>query len=341
MSDTKEFDQEKEFDSILAAVSSGDHAELNKLMESEPNTNVVVQETTEEPASTVEDPAPVVQTEVVDTVEPVVDPTTPVVAEVKPEDNKPDIPDDVKAELDRLRQEVHRYKSDAGRVPFTQKRMQEMEREIATLRAAKAAESGTSEGGDVELDADTKAIIDELRVTDPVMAKALEAVAKKAITTATTKVTSAFNEYSKTTQEADDERYFADQYSLLTSQIPQAPQIFASNEWKQWKQTLTPNRRAMAESVHAEEVATAIYAFAADMQRGAVVQTPPVLPPAPAAPAAQEQTEAVQKAIQERARKVTSAAEVSPAAARVAEEFDEEKAYLDMYNKIAKANHIK
>lgn len=338
MADTPEFDQEQEFNKMMDAVVGGDHEALSKIMdaENEPNQNTVVKDHATPAEGEVKDPA--LEAGETQVVVPAEEEAKTAAVEVPPtEGTKPEIPEDTKAELDRLRQEVHRYKSDAGRVPYTQKRMQELEREVATLRAGKAAQTGTPSGSEAELDPETAAVIEELKITDPVMAKALETVARKSAAATAAKVTSAFDEYSKTTQEADDERYFAEQYSLLTNQIPHAPQIFASNEWKQWKQSLSPNRRAMAESVHADEVATAIYAFASDMQRMGV-QAPQQ--PAAAAAVTQEQTEAVQKAIQERTRKVQTAAEVTTAAAKATEEFDEDKAYLEIYNRLAKANHI-
>lgn len=329
MSDVKEFNEEQEFDNIMAAVAGNDHAALDKLMETELKQDDAVKANSEEavdelPTGDEQAAASEQATEVVE--------TTGEAAQEAVEEDK------TAAELLALRNEVHKLRSDAGRVPFTQRRIKELENEVATLRATKAAASATPGSEKVELDPETQAVIDELRDVDPVMAKALETVARKSAAAAATKVASAFDEYSRTTQESEDERYFAEQYGLLTSQIPQAPQIFASPEWKAWKSSLSPNRLAMAESVHADEVATAIHAFAADMQR---------LQPqhqgqqqAPAAPAAVVD-EAAQRAIQERNRKVAQAAGVPASAARSTEEFDEEKAYLEMFDKIAKANHIK
>lgn len=309
--------QEEEFESMMNAVSSNNHEDLAKIMDAP------VEEVPAAPAAepVTEGKEEVEEGKKNEAVAPVVE--EPVVEEPKPD-----------AELEQLRNEVHKLRSDAGRIPFTQRRITELEREVATYRAMKAATGTTSGDAAVELDDETKAMIDELKETDPVMAKAFETLARKTAASANSKVTSAFDEFNRTNQESEDERYFSEQFANLTTQIPQAPQIFASNEWKQWKSTLSPGRRAMAESVHADEVATAIYAFAADMQRNAPPQaTPPVV--------TSPEDEAGKKAIQERNRKVNSAAEVPTGAARPTEEFDEDQAYLEMYNKIAKANHIK
>lgn len=325
--DTPEFD----FDSLAQAMASGNSEELNRLMDvkatPDPELNDDSAEKPEEGEEKVDD-AP----------EPVEKPSEGEEAKVDtPEPAQPE-----PSEIEQLRAEVHRLRSDAGRVPYVQRRNQELERELQQLRAKDAAtKAAPSNNDDVELDAETKAIIDELKETDPVMAKAYERVAKLAVSTANAKVSTAFEEFTRTAQESDDERYYNEQKAMLVERVPQAYQIFATNEWQQWKQGLTPARRAMAESPHAEEVVTAIYAFAADMQalRGGAPQQPAPAQPAPAGsePAVDE---AAIKAAQARNRKVATAAEVSSSAAKATEEFDEAKMFEEMYTQIGKANHV-
>lgn len=342
MSDNKS--QEFSFDDLASAMASGNSEELNRLMDvkatPDPELNEV-EPAVEQPAVTEEGegdgnkPAEAASTE-----EPAAAAKPTEVEEPKVESEQKVSPE---AELEQLRQELHRLRSDAGRVPFVQRRNQELERELQALRAKAAAKEAPAKPDDVELDDETKAMIAELRETDPVVAKAVERAAKLAIGTATQKVTSAFDEFASSTQEADNERYFAEQYSVLTSRIPQAPQIFASNEWKQWKDTLTPAKRAMAESAHADDVTTAIYAFAADMralQGNGALQTQPAPvqvqtnQPDPAA------IEAASKAEQARNRKVATAAEVSSSAAKATEEFDAASAFNEIYTRLGKENHI-
>lgn len=322
---------DSDYDKMAQAVADGNTAELDRLM---------AVEDVAEPAVTVEngDNPPLLDDENADNLQPeVVDPESNEANDlVLPEDKgvtQPAVPEKKEPTIAELQAEIHKLRSDAGRVPHVQSRNAQLEREVAALKAAQAAVKPAE--GDA-LDPETQAVIDELKETDPVLAKAMERVAKMAVSTANAKVSTAFDAYSTAAQEVDEDRFLAEQRDILFQAIPQAPQIFASQEWKQWKQTLSPGRRAMAESSYADEVATAVHAFASDMQRlhGG---TPPVVPPA--APVVNE---AAEQALRERNRKVQQAAEVKNPAARVTTEFDPDdaKGYDDLYNKLAKANHI-
>lgn len=242
-----------------------------------------------------------------------------------------------KDEVEDLRRELHRYKSDAGRVPFMQRRLVEMERELRAVKARTAVDgvSPTVDPSKVELDPETAAQIEELRSIDPIMAKTLERVAKAAVATASRKVESVVETYTQADQEAEDSRFYSEQKTALVQAVPQADAIFATPEWKAWKETLSPGRRAMAESAYAEEVVQAIYAFAADMQQQQGRAEAPATQVVAAAPA-QEASEVAQA----RQRKVNASAEVKNPSARGTVPFDEDKLFAEMYNQIGKESHI-
>jgi hypothetical protein len=244
-------------------------------------------------------------------------------------------------ELEALKKELHQYNSDAGRVPFMQRRLAELERE---LRATKARDvTNTSKGNaskpntaDIELDPDIQKDIDELREIDPVLAKTMERIAKAAAATSKQQVDHAVTTLTQQEQEAEDFRFYTEQKTRLLTEIPQAEQIFASPEWARWKDSLTPGRRQLAESGYADEVKQAIYAFAADMRAAnpASVQSPPVEDSKPATPEKTEVTEA-------RQRRVDTSTQVPNPSAKKEETFDTEQAFREIYNELAKANHLK
>lgn len=246
-----------------------------------------------------------------------------------------------KTDMQALEQELHRLRSDAGRVPYMQRKLAEVERE---LRAYKARTPNASTDGktqatapdlnSIELDKETQKEIDDLKETDPVLARTLERIAKNAIATAMSRDNHVIDTFTKADEEAENERFFLEQKAELTRLIPQHEQVFALPEWRQWKESLTPGLRAMAESGLASEVSQAIYAFAADMQRraapAATGQNQQVTPPA-------SQTSEVQE---ERARKVATSSEAKQPAAKKSQELDEDAYFAEMYNKIGKANNI-
>lgn len=250
-------------------------------------------------------------------------------------DEEKETPAEKTAREIELEKELQRLRSDAGRVPYIQRRMAELEREV---RAYKARESQTTQGKakptDVELDEDTRKEIEALREVDPVMARTLERIAKAAISTAASKVDNVVTTFTQAEQEEDDYKFLMEQKSILVEKIPQADDIFASNEWREWKETLTPNQRAFAESSYAVEVEQAIYAFAAAMQaKQGAVQTN-TAPPATAAPPEPS------KVSEARERKTKAAAGVSAPAARKAVELDPDDYFKEMYKQIGKSSHI-
>lgn len=237
-----------------------------------------------------------------------------------------------------LQAELHRLRSDAGRVPFLQRQLAELQRE---LRASKARSTQVSSGGkvnpadltSVQLDEETQKEIDELKEVDPVLARTIERIAKTAIYTANSRADHVVDTLTQAEREQEEYKFLMEQKAILAQKIPQHEQIFSSQEWKQWKETLTPGQRALAESSYASEVETAIYAFAAEMRRRQGVQqndaagnqTPP----------AADNT--VKKARQE---KIKASPEVKNPNAKQREAFDAEQAFQEMYNEIGKANHI-
>ena len=328
MSDSKK--ETVSFGSIANALNSGDEDALERLMAAE-----VEEEEAEPEVEETEEVAPPV--EEADPDQSDVEPEETSEEEVAVESTATTAVEPPKDELEELRKELHRYKSDAGRVPFMQHRLVKMERELRAVKARTAVETPATsvDPSKVELDAETAAQIEELRDIDPVMAKTLERVARAAIATASRKVETVVDTFTQADQEAEDNRFYVEQKTALVQAVPQADAIFATPEWSAWKETLSPGRRAMAESAYAEEVVQAIYAFAADMQQQqGRVAAPPVQVQS-AAPA-QEASEVAQA----RQRKVNTSAEVKNPSAKGSVPFDEEKLFAEMYNQIGKESHI-
>lgn len=349
LSDTNKLN-EPSMEDLALAIQKGDMSELDRLMavETAPET----QETPGEPENASAEPeTPAVEDEAEDkdaktegeqpeTPE-VEEPTPSATPEAAPVAASPATPN--AQEIDQLRQELHRYKSDAGRVPFMQRRMAELERELRQFKAQtpnnpNGVKPNPSDINSVELDDETKAQIEELRSIDPVYAKTVERAAKAAIAAATTKAQNSFDSYVSATQADEDERFYIEQKARLLELVPQAEQVFQTPEWKQWKATLSPGRRAMAESAYAEEVRDAIYAFAADMQRyqqgnvaAAPVQQPVQQAPQPT-PSAPEESE-VEKARKQRMQK---AAGVPNPSAKKEQQLDPEAYFTEAYNQIAR-----
>lgn len=248
--------------------------------------------------------------------------------------------------LEELRQRLHRAQSDAGRVPYLQRQLEQLRREIRAAKARGSEDATDSKKSttpssinDVVLDSETQKHIDDLREADPVLAATIERATKAAIFNANSyaanKVDHAVTTMTDEEQRAEDERFYVEQKSILAQRVPQHEQIFATPEWSEWKSRLTPGQRAMAESSYANEVEQAIYAFAADMQRYQGTQQ------AAAPTQTNEQEKPKSEVQQERERKVSQAAETKAPAAKATKPELDDKAYFDqVYNEIGKKEHI-
>jgi hypothetical protein len=252
-----------------------------------------------------------------------------------------DTVESLKAQIEELRQLNHRYSSDAGRVPYLQRRLAELERQtrapqqarsVNQVQEGKTAPVSADDLKNIELDPEMQRELDDLKDVDPVMAKALERSHKMAILTAQRRAEAMFQERDNIQTQIEDEKFYLEQKAELDRMIPQNPQIFQSQEWHQWKAGLTPGQRALAESGYASEVAQAIYAFAADMKsRLGTAEKPAEEKQPPSAPS--EVAEA-------RARKAESSPEVKNPSAKTDRTPDEDQMFREFYKQIGKETHI-
>lgn len=347
-----------EFDAIAKALSEGKDDELGRLMaaETKPEDNPEKPDDTEEEVT---DPAETEDTDTEDTdeesesdkkSESEVNKGEEVPASgAVTKDNKEaahSAASSTNPELEDLKQKLHRAQSDAGRVPYLQRQLAELQRQLRAEKArttddATRGKPASTKVADVELDEETQKSIDDLKEIDPVLAKTLERGIKAALTAANRKVDHVVTTFTEEDQRAADEAFIAEQIGILAQRVPQYQQIFASPEWRQWKDTLTPGQRALAESSYANEVEQAIYAFAAEMQRmhGQQTQQPAAAPSKPEddTPPVKQEKNPVKEAREH--RMATAAATKNPAAKQT-KELDEKAVFEEFYNNIRKENNL-
>lgn len=253
-------------------------------------------------------------------------------AALKPETKEEDKSRTIEAEL-------HSLRSEAGRVPFLRRRTQELENELRLLKLSRQAPAPSQDDGKntAKIPENLQKRIEDLRSIDPILADTLQEMAQTLRGEAEARLTDTTRTIIEQEQEAQEREFLQSQYTQLVSEVPYAPQIFASPEWKQWKETLSPGRRALAESAYADEAKVAIGAFIHEMQarRGTapVQETPVVAETPPAAPPSKVQ--------EERNRKLASAASTSnPVAKKSPGPIDEDALFLQMYADIQKKNHL-
>lgn len=270
---------------LTSAIFAGDNEAVDRLMKEEVAPEVVeeVVEETAEPTEEVTEPA----------VEP------PEVAEA------PQLPEDIAAELARLKQVEQRYKSDMGRVPTIQRRLAEAEKELKRVREGTQTTAQTSKMAEK---------LKQLRETDPFMADMFEDMYKEQQSLTESKV----EEVRTTLSEKELEVTLKEESDKLLAYHPQAFDVFDLPEWEQWKAHQTPATRALAESMYADDVIKAFEHFAREMAPRPAATSAPTASPQPSAAVAAAPAVAPAPVVDQRAVKIKEERERKLAAGGVA-----------------------
>lgn len=235
---------------------------------------------------------------------------------------------DYKAEFERAKNEIHRLKSDAGRVPFLQKRLAELER--AGRTATSQAQNVPSVG--VNPDSALGQRIAKYKEIDPELADLLLDVVKDTTAHAQVLTSQTVEQIRAAEEEAENQRFYHEQIAILAEKVPQYKEIFAMPQWAEWKDKLTPGQRAMAESGYANDVTQAIYAFGNYMKA--------INPQQQQQPQATTHTEEAKKVQAQRAARQESSPSSKSTPAKKEKEFDENAYFNEQFNKVLKENHL-
>lgn len=263
-------DVEQQFyDEVSKAIHAQDTDTLSTLIEFEAEKKTVEDPNLEDPAKDQEQEDLEKPTE---TEEP--DTTSRSDDEVESEDEDDNSVESLKRQLEEARNVQHRLKSDAGRVPGLQRKLAELDKKLQEMAERSAA---TNENGD---DASKDAFDNEhlaiIRETDPTLAAAIEKSISAALVAANKRSVEAARVVTDTFRQEEEEAALKQEWDILVQEAPDAPEIFRSQEWDEWKQTITPSMRMLAESSVAEDVLIAIDRFNKTMGRTQVVQPSPV-----------------------------------------------------------------
>jgi hypothetical protein len=240
---------EQFFEEVSAAMEKNDRESMQTLMGAveeeevkEPNQEVAAEEIDVETDGTIDEPVDKTRTE-----------------EESEEDE--DETTKLKRELEEARTAQHRLKSDAGRVPGLQRKLAELDKKLQTMAEHSAKPDSDAEGDASLADAFDNEHFALIRETDPTLAAALQATFNRMVTSTKKQSVEAAREVTNTFREVEEQEDRYREFDKLVSVVPEAPEIFKSPEWTQYKDTLTPNQRQLAESGYAEDVVLAIERF--------------------------------------------------------------------------------
>lgn len=220
----------------------------------------------------------------------------------KPEDKEPTAEQkrvtELEEQLAAAKREAQALRSQAGRVPSIQRKLDALDKKLESMKSASPS-SQTS----TKIKPKVDKLLEGVRDTDPVLADNIAAAIAAAIEgvdeemrTNTTETLSMLRE-----QEAND--YVEEQKERLLSMYPNAPQVFASPHWSEWKKSQPEHVLALAGSTSADAVAMAFDLYRKDMEAKypeLATTTPDKKETPPSDPAAVKKAEQLE---QERLRK--------------------------------------
>lgn len=319
---------QKIFREVQGAIRDNDTAKLDELLTA-PEADTEEVETPVE----VEVPAevPEVETPENDENSPQEEPAEEV--EVGTEDktvNEPDPLADMRKQLEKLSAENHALRSQAGRVPHVQRRLKELDEKLQALEKRSTSPSSRPST------ALTPKIMEQLKgikETDPELAETIAAAIAAATDGVTEEQYNREKEILTLSREEALKEYRQEQVNILLEEYPNAPDVFKSSHWKDWKKSQSAAVQTLANSDTAEDVIFAMNKYAEDMVRKYPELAKVNEQPAQALPAANN---AAAKIEADRLRKkMTGATVTSPAAASKVQMNENPEQLFKMFSELA------
>lgn len=277
------------FAEIQATLREGSEQDLNKLMEVEEE--VVVEEKKGDPIP--EGTPPETKEE---------KPKTS--AETPPESQEKDwlaeLPEEVQAKVKALKDErdqfEHRVKSELGRVPALQRKVEELSRKLSDPRPApKPAEESQK---DAAKSSKLQEKLAQIRLIDPLLADLLEDMQGELVQPLRSEFDAKIESTAQAVRQREEQELWEREAKKLTDAVPQAFEVFKLPAYREWVKVQTEGVQTLAASVYADDVLVVLEKFAKEMQPKQQPATPAPAKPSVAPP---------NKVEQERSRKLSSA----------------------------------
>lgn len=219
------------------------------------------------------------------------------------------LPDEVKAKVQALRDErsqlEHRVKSELGRLPHLQRKVDELSRQLSAPqnKPEKTEPAATKTSVTASKFAEKLA---EARAVDPALADlieaTLEAMREEVAVPLREELTNEVNQTKALFADKEQEQLWTSEKSKLLQMVPQADDVFKHPLYKEWKSTLPQNMYNLASSIYADDVVVALEQFS----KYVATVAPELVTPPQATPAvpAKVDTSAADKVAADRARKL-------------------------------------
>lgn len=169
---------------------------------------------------------------------------------------------ELREQLAAAQREAQALRSQAGRVPSIQRKMAELDKKLEELRAASPS-SQTS----AKIKPKVDKLLEGIKETDPAFAEAIAAAMGAAIEGVDEEARTREVATLTLLREQEQAEYVEEQKRQLLSMYPNAPQVFASPHWAEWKKSQPQHVLELAGSNSAEAVAMAFDLYKKDMMQ--------------------------------------------------------------------------
>ena len=262
MADLTDQEAHKLFNQTSKALRDSDDVKLSELMdENAPLVETPIVETPaiEEPVKPDDEKKEDGTTDVVatDTPDPLVKADDATDTKVEPTEL-----DKLREQLEKISKENHALRSQAGRVPSIQRKIKDLDKkleELDKLRISPSSQPST------KIQPKITELLKGVRENDPELADTIAA----AIATATEGMTENFQtglrDNIQLIREQEYSSYQEGEMNRLLDLYPNAPDVFQSPSWVEWKKEQSARVLGLAESDTADDVAFAFEKYAKDM----------------------------------------------------------------------------
>ena len=167
---------------------------------------------------------------------------------------------ELEAQLEAAKRDNQALRSQAGRVPSIQRKLAELDKKLAELNA-QAPSSQTS----TKIQPKVEELLKDVRETDPALADSIAKALGVAIEGLDEELrTSKLKSLTEARENAARE-YLEEQRDRLLAAYPNAPKVFASPHWAEWKNSQPSHIQDLANSDSADAVGMAFELYAKAM----------------------------------------------------------------------------
>lgn len=167
---------------------------------------------------------------------------------------------ELQAQLDAAKKDNQALRSQAGRVPSIQRKLAEVDKKLAELKAqAPSSQASTKVKPKVE------ELLKDVRETDPALADTIAKALGVAIEGVDEELRTSQIESLNALREQHAQDYLEEQRNRLLTMYPNAPEVFASPHWAEWKKSQPTHIQELAGSDSADAVGMAFELYAKAM----------------------------------------------------------------------------